>query len=485
MPSKPAANEDSLIVNAFSVDCYDGDVEVAVVSDVPHLLKNTRNGLSKHKEFTVHPKHVEKYKLPSDKIKWEVLRHVATFIATKELQIAPHLKLEFFNLNSFTKMNVPPAKWVFSHETGVAIEFLVKNYPDLFPQDYLTTAHFCKMYGKFYDLATSRKPSFSFHKDHFEENCGFIQEFCQYFKSLKVSPEQKEAYSKFQKGTILSSHSLIWLAKFMVHEEGNQFFLGGRVTNDSVENLHSVIRGYDPKPTPLNYKRYLKAVCMTQFLKPITNVNNMAYESDHEEDQKFLIDLKDCKKIAKDLVQDFEEDEEFFNSIEFNPEDFTEGNSLAYLTGYYLRKTVYSGKSKCEACSEKFIDKSSAKDQECNTLIDMKEYTDGCMISPSRAANLMFDIAEGVFRSKRDSYQKKSGICNAMTNLAIKAIKTQLPNIPTCHLQLMMSRFLTSRLHFYASFRNKKLQKKQKKIIESEAFAAKPHAADVLISKRQ
>ena len=115
----------------------------------------------------------------------------------------------------------------------------------------------------------------------------------------------------------------------------------------------------------------------------------------------------------------------------------------------------------------------------------MKEYKEGCMISPSRAANLIFDIAEGVFRTKRASHQKKSGICKALTNLSIKAIKTQLPNIPTCHLELMVSRFLTSRLHFYASFCNKKLQKKQKKIIESEAFAAKPHAADVLISKRQ
>ena len=481
VPTKP---DDTLIRGTFKVDCYDEEVEVAVLSDVPHLLKNSRNGLMKHKEWIVHPAHVRKYQLPTDKIKWEVIERAAKFIENKELKIAPHLKMEYFDLNNFSKMNVLPAKWVFSHETGTAIEFLVKNYPDLFPETDLTTAHFCKMYGKFYDLTTSRTPRFSFHKDHLEENIALIEEFCHYFKLLKVSPKQKDSYWKFQRATVLTCHSLIWLAKLMVEKIGYDFFLGGRVTNDSVENLHSVIRGYDPKPTPINYKRYLKAVIMTQFLKPVTNVNNMAYESDHEENSRFLIDFNDCKSVAKEVVEDFEEDEEYFNSIGFNPEDFTEENSLSYVGGYMLRKTIFYGKSQCDDCTERFIDKSGEKDQESNTLINMREYTDGCMISPSRSANLIFDIAEGVFRDKRESIKKKTGICNALTNLAFTSVQTQLPNIPVCHLKLILSRFLSSRLHFYASHCNKKKQKKQAKIIESEAFGAKPHAADVLIAKR-
>ena len=482
MPNKTA---DTLIRGTFTVDCHDEENEVAVMSDVPHLLKNSRNGLMKHKEWIVDDAHVRKYRLPSNKIKWEVLERAAKFISRKELKIAPHLKMEYFDLNNFSKMNVLPAKWLFSHETGTAIEFLVKNYPDLFPQSDLTTAHFCKMYGKFYDLATSRTSRFSFHKDHLEENIAVIEEFCDYFKFLKVSPKQKDSYIKFQRATVLSCHSLIWLARHMVEEKGFKFFLGGRVTNDPVENLHSVIRGHDPKPTPLNYKRILKAVIMTQFLKPITNIDNTAYESDHEENSKFLIDLNDCKSIVKDMAKDFEEDEDYFNQIGFNPEDFTEKNSLAYVAGYMLRKTIYFGKSKCDVCTERFVDKTSSEGvQECNSLIKMREYTDGAMISPTKAANLIFDIAEGVFRDKRDSLKKKSGICIALTNLAVKSIQIQLPKIPVCHLQLIVSRFLTSRLHFYASFCNKKLQKLQKETIDSEAFAAKPHAADVLIAQK-
>ena len=100
MPTKP---DDTLIRGSFTVDCLDEEVEIAVLSDVPHLLKNSRNGLMKHKEWIVHPAHVRKYRLPTDKIKWEVLERTARFIHEKELKIAPHLKLEYFDLNNFSK----------------------------------------------------------------------------------------------------------------------------------------------------------------------------------------------------------------------------------------------------------------------------------------------------------------------------------------------------------------------------------------------
>ena len=60
VPTKP---DDTLIRGTFTVDCHDEEVEVAVLSDVPHLLKNSRNGLMKHKEWIVHPAHVRKYQL--------------------------------------------------------------------------------------------------------------------------------------------------------------------------------------------------------------------------------------------------------------------------------------------------------------------------------------------------------------------------------------------------------------------------------------
>ena len=65
---EPKTADDSLTVGTFMVDIPDEDpLELVLLCDVPHLLKNARNGLLNNKEFTVHEHMVKKYNLPSDK----------------------------------------------------------------------------------------------------------------------------------------------------------------------------------------------------------------------------------------------------------------------------------------------------------------------------------------------------------------------------------------------------------------------------------
>ena len=176
------------------VDIPDEDpLELVLLCDVPHLLKAARNGLVNNKEFTVPEHMVKKYNLPCNKIKYSVIEKLVNFVATKEMKIAPHLKKHFLKLNNWSKMNVDPAKYVLSREAANAIRWCIKHYPEDFPVTDETTAHFCEMFSKFYDLGNSRSSSICYNKYNLERRCQMMAEFRDYYISLKMSSKQRDA----------------------------------------------------------------------------------------------------------------------------------------------------------------------------------------------------------------------------------------------------------------------------------------------------
>ena len=98
------------IPSTFNID---GD-EIAILADVPHLLKSIRNSLYNNKEISIHKEFVEEAELPTDKVYWAAIEAVHEFQKDKEWPIAPHLKKEYLKLSSWSKMNVRPAKAVLS-----------------------------------------------------------------------------------------------------------------------------------------------------------------------------------------------------------------------------------------------------------------------------------------------------------------------------------------------------------------------------------
>ena len=436
---EPKTADDSLTVGTFMVDIPDEDpLELVLLCDVPHLLKNISNGLLNNKEFTVPEFMVKKYELPSDKIKYSVIEKMVNFVATKEMKIAAHLKKHFLKLNNFTKMNVDPAKYVLSREAASAIRFCIKHYPEDFPVTDETTAHFCEMVSKFYDLGNSRSSSICYSKYNLERRCQMMAEFRDYYISLKMSSRQGDALKPSQKGVILSVNGLEWLAKFFILKQNYEFFLPGRVSNDSIENLHSVVRQYNRLPTPLMYRRYLKAIAMTQCLKPYSK--GMAYELDDSPDQTFLSDLSQCKKELEDDEQEVVFN--YFKNDDFKPEDFSEENSVAYFGGYILGHSITEGKkfkknrSTCATCEDLLVAKADDPEQECNSLIKQREYIKGkeFLIYPSAMANKMFQIAEATFRRVRDSYFKENkNLKIRITNEIMTQINLNVANGPKCH----------------------------------------------------
>ena len=122
-----------------------------MISDVPHILKNIRNGLLNNKVFTIADKYVEKYDLATNEVRLSTIKKVSDLQKNCELKIAPHLKPHMLSpkMSSFERMRVNPARALLSRDTANAIRFCVEHYPYQFTKEDLTTAVFIEKIGKF------------------------------------------------------------------------------------------------------------------------------------------------------------------------------------------------------------------------------------------------------------------------------------------------------------------------------------------------
>lgn len=71
----------------------------------------------------------------------------------------------------------------------------------------------------------------------------------------------------------------------LLDNQGYNFLLTGRLTQDCIENLFSVVRMKKPEPSAYNFKCTLRLVCISQF---IHRPKNSSYRAD---DGEYLIDF--------------------------------------------------------------------------------------------------------------------------------------------------------------------------------------------------
>ena len=474
--------KDTFIACSFRIDgCPDSTV---IISDPPHLCKNTRNALFSQKQFVMHKEFQEEFKLESPLICLSAIWDIIEYQEKKELMFAPHIKREHLELKgNFMKMKVSPAKSVLSRETADAIMYLDK-YVCHKPY-YPSTAKFCEEYGEFYDFATSRTSKFCFRENNLEARIAFLEHFKCFFGSLKVNQKQDDGFWPIQRGTLLTCTSLIELGKKLIKEEKLKFLLGGRFTTDSVENIHSCIREHNSNPTPVQYKRILKTISLTQVMRPLGKNGN--YEMDCP--AEFITQFKDVKKFTAKLEnedsKELMQDELNFDMEKFVPsDDFYDQNTVAYLSGYVLGHTIKTN-SKCLICIEAFIlPKKDNDNQMANTLIVMKEFKAGCLVKPTEQANSMFQIAEAIFKEKRGELVGDGMILDKLRDLAVDKVSNHFgQDFPKCHLKVILRRYIKLRLIFWTRLHSARLETDQSQVINNASYASKSSRAHLLFSK--
>ena len=244
-----------------------GNIKVRVSPDNPHLLKNLRNAFQKF-DFVLSDDIVKYYNLPSNEVKMQHIRDLYEFDCKSELKYAPNLKSDCFDVHGLAAMNVPRARKLLSQEVGAGLTTLVEVHE--FPQEYKTTAFFCNMIGKWYNLVTSRRKSFALSKKdirRFEDEMSFLDEVMNLINGTKFSASQKSR-NFVQKGFTLSIMSMKDIAIYLLDEKGYEFVMCGRFTGDCIENLFSIIRRKDKAPTALQFTNILEVLTFIGQLRP-------------------------------------------------------------------------------------------------------------------------------------------------------------------------------------------------------------------------
>ncbi len=427
-----------------NIATLDGE-EVAFFADPHHVLKNVRNHFFKYKIIYLPVVFVLKYGLLTNEVKLDIVKDLVEFDKGRENKVSPHLKQVMFKLGNFAKMNVGMAKKVLSQETCSSIEYMIQH--EGWDESCRATGKFCEVMGKWISILSCRSRDLAFSlndRDKLDEQMSFLTFFMEFMSQLQFSKRQK-ALKPCQKGALLSTKSIMDLANKLLYEEGFEFFRGGNTLSDPVESLHGQIRNFCKNPTCVSYPRFLKAVCVTQAFSEIKGAN-----CDYDTGE-FLTKFKDMKRVQEE-EEEVIEDCQFFIDADFEERDFTDSAVLAKMAAYVLSRTIMSKRFKCTECIEAFVVKPEHDGQAVNCLIELKEFKKGSFLRPSVLANNLFQAAEALFMSNRDLFYGQEKMIDKISSKVSELIEGKLENLPLCHLDKIVRRFIRFRCFKWADF---------------------------------
>ena len=442
------------MVNSFSVDGHN----VVVFSDVNHLLKNIRNRFQDYNFIfseATYEKFRETHGLVSRVISIDHIKALYDFQLARHLKYAPRVREKCFPKGSFEKMDVGPAIALLSRETAAALRILVRDHG--FPPEFLTTALFCELVGRWYDIMSSRSSSYCFslaNEDKYDEVIQYLQDFVELFSQLTFATKSGEQQKPFQAGVKLSTKSMIDMCDYYLRVNSFHFLLGGRFTSDAIENFFSQVRRRNRAPTPMEFMRAFRALLILHHMKPAKHGSYMHDDTSN----KWLTTLKDVRKVELAKAAELEaeranqdcDDMEVWEMIigDKMVKDFAEECSLAHVIGYLLKKTICT-KSKCADCQETFtMEKNNGADWQ--TLLIEKCYTPDALTFPSEVAYRIFSMCEASFLENVRNILLIDDFVDELVGQIYPKVIEAHPQIPQCHLKLLLKRFFKIRVHFLA-----------------------------------
>ena len=259
------------------------------------------------------------------------------------------------------------------------------------------------------------------------------------------------------------------------------------------------MRSKDRAPTPVNFKRYLKRIALSQHIR---RVKSGSYDQD-DDNAHYLSGLTDLKEYHRLKLLEREEAEEnleipidntgatteqsddeldraFFD--ESNPYELNlaEKCSLIHFGGYVLKKTILT-KSKCVKCISYFVTNEISKNV-THTIINERDYVAGALTRPSETACRMFEAAEETFRKYVKNWHKDENCATKLSTTIILKLVSLIEDVDQCHLKIIIDRFVRARLHFWNDYENRRLKPMNAENIKSAANASKSSKGKAIFS---
>lgn len=257
------------------------------------------------------------------------------------------------------------------------------------------------------------------------ENLDKISQCCSDFSSYLLALQTKEGAplhksrrKTFVLGFICTFTSILSLAKLLLREEGFEYILTFRFSQDHIETLFSKIRrmgGFNNNPTASHFRFALRKLLAAQSIKSSKYANVLDCESTTSV-FGFQWSKRKSSTVEADVAIDVENLLPMINShVITSP---ITDNVLYYISGYIVRSM--SGSVKCNECAEALVDVGCGSTSPNSHLTRVKNT--GGLVFPSQAVFKIVRFAENIFKRCVTTELK------TMTNPRLKTILVTLFN---------------------------------------------------------
>lgn len=247
---------------------------------------------------------------------------------------------------------------------------------------------------------------------------------------------EKSDWKPVQTGVILSTTSVLTLSESLLNNE-LQFLLTGRLTQDCIENLFSVVRSKNSIPSPREFKYALKSITAAQYLKS-TNTSN--YDAD---DRTYLADLLPTAVRPPDPEEELTELEDLPALTQLDNLTDDEEASLYYLAGYCVQ-SLAKLKQICGKCMEWAKD---TTEYPYSILVLLKNYKEGALFQCNET--IFSAVKKWELTLRQLESQLKTPNVKELFLAHCRKVKIVKPNLQ-CHsiMDKLMSKYVTVRIHF-------------------------------------
>lgn len=437
------ANRHEKIVN-FCPHPLNNQERLYIMPDPVHVFKNLAISLIGHKKFQINFEIQQKYHLPSDYIDIEAIKQLFDLDSEMDLKIAPRLKEHMFHPNHFAKMNVSTAYALLHHDTGAGIEYFIAK--GKINETHATTAWFCKTAFKWFKIITSRNTKLAWshmNEDTHDNAVNFMNDFMSIIYNIKIGG--KAEWKPVQSGIILATKTALDIQEEYLNKYGYKYVMGGRLTQDAVENLFSVIRSRTPVPGPHEFKVSLRLITLSQYECQIIHGNYDTDTSTHL--------IRYCKNKKSDNVE--EHNASVLSEIDTIDDTDEESDTLKQTLYYLLGSLICSLRISCQDCL-------SALTYSTNERIDpslltcFKEFKENKLVYPQLKVFSYFLTAEKYFRQIRlELLENKSNFEQAAETFLANHILLDLSLCHDNHFKALVRVFFRTRFFFALKELNK------------------------------
>lgn len=269
----------------------DPDRRLEFIADPVHVFKNSVHGWISNKIIILPDWYVQKRRLTSNIVDRDHLRALveddeARDESSKLVCRLSQADVDFQNkpLSNVDKMKVSNATKYCNYSVAAALCVVAEKTNRMCLK---TTAAYITDLARWYEIMNSRDDSEALKpaENNYQASIDHINFFAKLMSDIKVG--EKGHWKPWQTAAVMSSNAILRLQNYFFESLEYTVLYTSRFVQDCLENLFSVIRYKQKRPTALQMKQHLRSITLSQFMHV---PNNSSYDIDERE---YLLSLED------------------------------------------------------------------------------------------------------------------------------------------------------------------------------------------------